>query len=96
MKLTWRSRKITKTKSKAFEELRDNMELAIDRASLFMKNQDADQALHLRNPYFTIPELIRFFGRLREENIWVHFGAANNISFVDEKFILLKNSLLTD
>lgn len=58
-----------KTKSKVFEALRDRMELAIERANLFIRNQDADQALHLRNPHFTIPELIHFFGRLREEGI---------------------------
>lgn len=58
-----------KTRSKSFEVLRDRMELAVERANLFIRNQDADQALHLRNPHFTIPELIHFFGRLREEGI---------------------------
>jgi len=54
-----------KTKSKAFLELRDKLDVAMERAEVFMRNQDAYIALHVRNPHFTIPALVRYFDGLK-------------------------------
>ena len=54
-----------KTRSKAFDELRDKLETAMERAAVLVKNQDEDTPIHLRNPYFTIPDLVRYFEGLK-------------------------------
>ncbi|GGC18124.1 hypothetical protein GCM10011386_07590 [Parapedobacter defluvii] len=56
-----------KTKSKAFEVLRDKLKVAIARADVLMKNQDAEMPAYMRNPHFTIPALVRYFELLKEK-----------------------------
>lgn len=55
-----------KTRSKAFDELRDKLETAMQRADVLMKNQEADIRDYERNPHFTVPALVRYFEVLKE------------------------------
>lgn len=55
-----------KTKSKAFEELRDKLEAAMERAAVLVNNQEIGTPVHSRNPHFTIPALVRYFEVLKE------------------------------
>jgi hypothetical protein len=56
-----------KTKVNAYAVLNDRLEAAIERANIINQNQEAGVALHERNPYFTVQELISFFKQLKEE-----------------------------
>lgn len=54
-----------KTASDHFERLQPNLALAIQRNNLIHVQAEADEtALHLRNPYFTIPDFISYFQNL--------------------------------
>lgn len=55
-----------KTKSKAFVELRDKLDVAMERAALLVKNQEAEMPVHMHNPHFTIPDLVRYFDGLEK------------------------------
>jgi hypothetical protein len=55
-----------KTKVNAFAVLKDRLEAAIERANIINQNQEAGVAIHERNPYFTLQELISFFKQLKE------------------------------
>lgn len=50
-----------KTKLKHYPLLKSKLNTAIKRAQLLRKNADKEQPVHLRNPFFTIDELIVFF-----------------------------------
>lgn len=56
-----------KTKSKAFEELRYKLEVAIKRADVLVRNQEAGTPVYMQNPHFTIPALVRYFDGLKAE-----------------------------
>lgn len=54
-----------KTKSNPYKELLDRMDLAISRADVLNKNSNVELAVHQRNPYFTVGDLINFFRTLK-------------------------------
>lgn len=55
-----------KTKSNAFQELRNNLDLAIKRSQKLAQNPASGVAAYTRNPYFTIGNLISFFNNLKK------------------------------
>lgn len=57
--------KYHKTKTNAFKELRDKLDLAIDRANLINKNQSEDLAVYQQNPHFTVNALYYYFEELK-------------------------------
>lgn len=56
-----------KTRINAYSELKDQLDIAIDRAKILNRNQEDGIALMNRNPYFSIHELIMFFEDLKME-----------------------------
>lgn len=58
-----------KTKTNAYVELRQHLNIAINRAERIRKKQEEDGVhKHLRNPYFTVHDLIEFFNKLNVIN----------------------------
>lgn len=57
-----------KTKTNAYVELSQRLDIAINRAERIRKKQERDGVhKHLRNPFFTVHDLIAFFNRLKED-----------------------------
>jgi hypothetical protein len=56
-----------KTKSNIYKELRDKLGVAIERAKSICKNSCPGDALHKKNPYFTVQLLINYFDELKKE-----------------------------
>jgi len=55
-----------KTRTNAYRELKEQLAVAIERAILINRNQQVDLAVHDRNPYFSVQELINFFEELKQ------------------------------
>lgn len=55
-----------KTRTNAYNELKNNLSLAIDRANIINKNQTTELNIHEKNPYFTIQDFIDFFEKLKK------------------------------
>ena len=55
-----------KTKINHYQEIKHNLEAAIQRAKVLRKTVQLDQPIHRRNPYFTIDKLIDFFRGLEQ------------------------------
>jgi len=58
-----------KTRTNAYKELKDRLELAIERANMLNRNGLVDLQPEERNPYFTLQALIGFFNELKQEDI---------------------------
>lgn len=58
-----------KTRTNAYKELKERLELAIDRANMLNRNGQVDLPTAERNPYFTVQALIGFFNKLKQEEI---------------------------
>lgn len=56
-----------KTKTNAYAELSRHLDIAISRAERIRKKQEEDGVhKHLRNPFFTVHDLIEFFNKLKD------------------------------
>ncbi|QEK52758.1 RloB domain-containing protein [Pedobacter aquae] len=55
-----------KTKTNAFKELKNRLELALERATILNKQQHEGFPAYKRNPHFTINALYNYFEELKE------------------------------
>lgn len=58
-----------KTGMKHYQELKSNLDFAIERAIRLRNNVQVELPIHQRNPYFTIDDLIDFFTNIKEKKL---------------------------